>query len=38
MRDPEATSAVLQHGHVAFGDIDVIVSDAAGHLGEPARR
>jgi NAD(P)-dependent dehydrogenase (short-subunit alcohol dehydrogenase family) len=30
VRDPEATSAVLQLAHAAFGDIDVLVSGAAG--------
>jgi NAD(P)-dependent dehydrogenase (short-subunit alcohol dehydrogenase family) len=32
VRDPEATSAVLQHAHAAFGDIDVLVSGAAGNF------
>jgi NAD(P)-dependent dehydrogenase (short-subunit alcohol dehydrogenase family) len=32
VRDPEATSAVLQHVHAAFGDIDVLVSGAAGNF------
>lgn len=32
VRDPEATSAVLQHAHEAFGDIDVLVSGAAGNF------
>lgn len=32
MRDPEATIAVLQHAHAAFGDIDVLVSGAAGNF------
>ena len=32
VRDPEATSAVLQLAHAAFGDIDVLVSGAAGNF------
>jgi NAD(P)-dependent dehydrogenase (short-subunit alcohol dehydrogenase family) len=32
VRDPEAVSAVLQHAHAAFGDIDVLVSGAAGNF------
>jgi NAD(P)-dependent dehydrogenase (short-subunit alcohol dehydrogenase family) len=32
VRDPEATSSVLQHAHAAFGDIDVLVSGAAGNF------
>jgi NAD(P)-dependent dehydrogenase (short-subunit alcohol dehydrogenase family) len=32
VRDPEATSAVLQRTHAAFGDIDVLVSGAAGNF------
>jgi NAD(P)-dependent dehydrogenase (short-subunit alcohol dehydrogenase family) len=32
VRDPEATNAVLQHAHAAFGDIDVLVSGAAGNF------
>lgn len=32
VRDPEATSAVLRHTHAAFGDIDVLVSGAAGNF------
>jgi NAD(P)-dependent dehydrogenase (short-subunit alcohol dehydrogenase family) len=32
VRDYEATSAVLQHAHEAFGDIDVLVSGAAGNF------
>ena len=32
VRDPEATSAVLQHALAAFGDIDVLVSGAAGNF------
>jgi NAD(P)-dependent dehydrogenase (short-subunit alcohol dehydrogenase family) len=32
VRDPEATGAVLQHAHAAFGDIDVLVSGAAGNF------
>jgi NAD(P)-dependent dehydrogenase (short-subunit alcohol dehydrogenase family) len=32
VRDPEATSAVLQHAHAAFGDIDVLISGAAGNF------
>jgi NAD(P)-dependent dehydrogenase (short-subunit alcohol dehydrogenase family) len=32
VRDPEAVSAVLQHVHAAFGDIDVLVSGAAGNF------
>jgi NAD(P)-dependent dehydrogenase (short-subunit alcohol dehydrogenase family) len=32
VRDPEATSSVLQHAHTAFGDIDVLVSGAAGNF------
>lgn len=32
VRDPEATSAVLRHAHEAFGDIDVLVSGAAGNF------
>ena len=30
VRDPDATSAVLHGAHAAFGDIDVLVSGAAG--------
>jgi NAD(P)-dependent dehydrogenase (short-subunit alcohol dehydrogenase family) len=32
VRDSEATSAVLQHAHQAFGDIDVLISGAAGNF------
>jgi NAD(P)-dependent dehydrogenase (short-subunit alcohol dehydrogenase family) len=32
VRDPDPTSAVLQHAHAAFGDIDVLVSGAAGNF------
>jgi NAD(P)-dependent dehydrogenase (short-subunit alcohol dehydrogenase family) len=32
VRDPAATSAALQHAHAAFGDIDVLVSGAAGNF------
>jgi NAD(P)-dependent dehydrogenase (short-subunit alcohol dehydrogenase family) len=32
VRDPEATSAVLEHAHATFGDIDVLVSGAAGNF------
>jgi NAD(P)-dependent dehydrogenase (short-subunit alcohol dehydrogenase family) len=32
VRDPEATSAVLEQAHAAFGDIDVLVSGAAGNF------
>jgi len=32
VHDPEATSAVLQAAHAAFGDIDVLVSGAAGNF------
>jgi NAD(P)-dependent dehydrogenase (short-subunit alcohol dehydrogenase family) len=32
VRDPEATSAALQHAHSVFGDIDVLVSGAAGNF------
>jgi NAD(P)-dependent dehydrogenase (short-subunit alcohol dehydrogenase family) len=32
VRDPEATSAALQHAHGAFGDLDVLVSGAAGNF------
>src|SRR5580693_4559994 len=32
VRDPEATSAVLQLAHAVFGDIDVLVSGAAGNF------
>jgi NAD(P)-dependent dehydrogenase (short-subunit alcohol dehydrogenase family) len=32
VRDPEATSAVLQLAQAAFGDIDVLVSGAAGNF------
>ena len=32
VRDPEATRAALRHAHAAFGDIDVLVSGAAGNF------
>ena len=32
VRDPDATSAVLHGAHAAFGDIDVLVSGAAGNF------
>ena len=32
VRDPEATKAALQDAHAAFGDIDVLVSGAAGNF------
>ncbi|WP_063058651.1 SDR family oxidoreductase [Nocardia sienata] len=32
VRDPEATSAALHSAHAAFGDIDVLVSGAAGNF------
>lgn len=32
VRDPEAASAVLRLAHAAFGDIDVLVSGAAGNF------
>jgi NAD(P)-dependent dehydrogenase (short-subunit alcohol dehydrogenase family) len=32
LRDPEATRAALRHAHAAFGDIDVLVSGAAGNF------
>ena len=32
MRDSEATSAALQHAHAAFGDVDVLISGAAGNF------
>ena len=37
VRDPEATSAVLQHAHAMFGDIDVLISGAAGNFPAAAR-
>jgi NAD(P)-dependent dehydrogenase (short-subunit alcohol dehydrogenase family) len=36
VRDPEATAAVLQRAHQAFGEIDVLVSGAAGNFPAPA--
>jgi NAD(P)-dependent dehydrogenase (short-subunit alcohol dehydrogenase family) len=32
VRDPEATREALRHAHAAFGDIDVLVSGAAGNF------
>jgi len=32
VRDPDATSAVLHGAHAAFGDIDVLISGAAGNF------
>jgi NAD(P)-dependent dehydrogenase (short-subunit alcohol dehydrogenase family) len=32
VRDPEATRTALRHAHAAFGDIDVLVSGAAGNF------
>jgi NAD(P)-dependent dehydrogenase (short-subunit alcohol dehydrogenase family) len=32
VRNPEATGAVLQNAHAAFGEIDVLVSGAAGNF------
>ena len=32
VRDPEATSTALRHAYEAFGDIDVLVSGAAGNF------
>lgn len=32
VRDPDATSAALRHAYEAFGDIDVLVSGAAGNF------
>ena len=37
VRDPDATSAALQHAHSVFGDIDVLVSGAAGNFPAAAR-
>src|SRR3982751_600985 len=32
VRDPDATAAALQEAHTAFGEIDVLVSGAAGNF------